>query len=185
MAININECTSADSNSSVCKNVDGIPRNATSWIYVVWREGKHVRISNKSGSIGVHHWLTHFLVSHPSYRGSNEWYDWAMVQWHKDPQDDSNFTEKPHLWFGEYAHTVSSFNELNFITTRFFYNSYQFWRVCGSILPCPWRLIVSGGIWRLGTCRSNLHWWHKSNLVIPLIVSEQLSVWNQKSNHWQ
>ena len=109
MAININECTSADSNSSVCKNVDGIPRNATSWIYVVWREGKHVRISNKSGSIGVHHWLTHFLVSHPSYHGSNEWYDWAMVWWHKHPQDDSNFTEKPHLWFGEYTHTVSSF----------------------------------------------------------------------------
>ena len=32
-----------------------------------------------------------------------------MVWWHKEPQDDSNFSEKPHLWLGESTHTVSSF----------------------------------------------------------------------------
>ena len=130
VAMNMMESTPIDSNDSVHNHADGIPRNATTWIYAVRREGTHVKVTNKAGSTGVHHWLLHFLVGHvstnfldhkhfhilihsecycnghllranPSYRGSHEWYDWAMVRWHKDPQDDSNFTEKPHLWFGE------------------------------------------------------------------------------------
>ena len=120
------------------KHVNGIPRNATTWVYRVHREHDSVRIASTSQHKGNHTNLKvilkrlfttefldyqtfnisvnsecycngHLLRAHPNYRGTGEWYDWAMVRWHRDTNDTINLKEKPHLWFGESHSNISSF----------------------------------------------------------------------------